>query len=241
MHVDKLTAPELRVLGCLIEKRFVTPDQYPLTLNSLRLAANQSTGRDPVVDYDTRTVQAAAQRLCQYKLARLASGQGSRAVKYRHLANETLALDNAELALLAVLMLRGPQTPGELKSRSERLAPLPSLAAVQAALDELIACGYAHRLPRQPGQKEARYSETLSGDAETEAAPTFEATAPAFETTAAAGVEAPVAGPTSGPATADHGTADNDDLEGRLGALEAELRQLRADFTQLKAALGERP
>jgi uncharacterized protein YceH (UPF0502 family) len=161
MHIGDLTAPERRVLGCLIEKRFATPDQYPLTLNSLRLAANQSTGRDPIVDYDAQTVQAAAQRLCQYGLARLASGQGSRAVKYRHLAAETLALNAPELGLLAVLMLRGPQTPGELKSRSERLAPLPSLAAVQEALQELIARGYVRRLPRQPGQKEARFRETL--------------------------------------------------------------------------------
>src|ERR1700684_4453914 len=86
MHIDTLTAPQQRVLGCLIEKRFTTPDQYPLTLNALRIACNQSTNRDPVVSYDEETVRAAAQRLAQYGLARLASGHSSRSTKYRHLA-----------------------------------------------------------------------------------------------------------------------------------------------------------
>ena len=114
-------APEQRVLGCLIEKRFTTPDQYPLTLNALRLACNQSTNRDPVVDYDEETVRAAAQRLAQYGVARLASGHTSRATKYRHLAEEALGLGREQLAVLSVLLLRGPQTPGELKGRTERI------------------------------------------------------------------------------------------------------------------------
>ncbi|MDE3130364.1 MAG: DUF480 domain-containing protein, partial [Acidobacteriota bacterium] len=92
VHFDSLTAPEQRVLGCLIEKRFTTPDQYPLSLNALRLACNQSTNRDPVVDYDEQTVREAAQRLSRYGLARLASGHSSRATKYRHLAEEALGL-----------------------------------------------------------------------------------------------------------------------------------------------------
>ncbi len=132
MHLDTLTEPEQRVLGCLIEKRFTTPDQYPLTLNALRLACNQSTNRDPVVAYDEETVNAAAQRLTRYGLVRLASGHSSRATKYRHLAEEALGLGREEIALLAVLLLRGPQTLGELKSRSDRLVGFASLEALEA-------------------------------------------------------------------------------------------------------------
>ena len=100
------------MLGCLLEKRWTTPDQYPLSLNALRLACNQSTNRDPVTDYDEETVREAAQRLTKYGLARLASYHGSRAVKYRHLAEEALNLDEPQLAVLAVLLLRGPADTG---------------------------------------------------------------------------------------------------------------------------------
>src|SRR5207248_7800329 len=117
-----LDPAEVRVLGCLIEKQRTTPDAYPLSLNGLRLACNQSTNRDPVVAYDEATVREAAQRLCLYGLARLASGHGSRATKYRHLAEDALGLGREELAVLAVLLLRGAQTPGELKARTERMA-----------------------------------------------------------------------------------------------------------------------
>src|ERR1700739_4293706 len=127
MHIGELTAPEQRVLCCLIEKRWTTPDQYPLSLNALRLACNQSTNRDPVTDYDESTVREAVNRLSRYGLARLASGHSSRAIKYRHLAEEALGLGREELAVLAVLLLRGAQTPGELKARSERMATLGSL------------------------------------------------------------------------------------------------------------------
>src|SRR5579859_4892661 len=130
VHFGQLTPPEQRVLGALVEKRWTTPDQYPLSLNALRLACNQLTNREPVTDYDEATVRDAAQRLSRYGLARLASGHGSRAIKYRHLAEEALGLGREELALLAVLLLRGPQTPGELKVRTERMASLGSLADV---------------------------------------------------------------------------------------------------------------
>ena len=163
MHIDTLTPPEQRVLGCLIEKRFTTPDQYPLTLNALRLACNQSTNRDPVVDYDEETVRAAAQRLAQYGVARLASGHTSRATKYRHLAEEALGLGREQLAVLSVLLLRGPQTPGELKGRTERIVHWQSLAAVEQVLAELIERGYATRLERRPGQKEERFAQLLGG------------------------------------------------------------------------------
>ncbi|MGA8716725.1 MAG: DUF480 domain-containing protein, partial [Solirubrobacteraceae bacterium] len=161
MHIAELTPPEQRVLGCLIEKRWTTPDQYPLSLNGLRLACNQSTNRDPVTTYDEATVRDAAQRLCLYGLARLASGHGSRAVKYRHLAEEALGLDREELAVLAVLLLRGPQTPGELKARTERLAPLASLDDVERVLSALGEHDYVRRIGRRPGQKEDRFEHLL--------------------------------------------------------------------------------
>src|SRR5436305_10686060 len=142
MHLAELTAPEQRVLGCLIEKRWTTPDQYPLSLNALPLACNQATNRDPVTDYDEHTVREAAQRLSRYGLARLASGHSSRAIKYRHLAEEALGLGREELAVLSVLLLRGAQTPGELKGRSERMAPFDSLEAVDRVLDTLTERGY---------------------------------------------------------------------------------------------------
>ena len=116
MHFDTLTAPEQRVLGCLIEKRFTTPEQYPLTLNALRLACNQSTNRDPVVDYDEETVRDAAQRLSKYGLARLASGHTSRATKYRHLAEEALGLGREQLAVLAVLLCAARRPRGSSRN-----------------------------------------------------------------------------------------------------------------------------
>ena len=159
-------AAELRVLGCLIEKQRTTPDQYPLSLNALRLACNQATNRDPVVDYDEPTIRDALTRLSNRGWVRLASGPGSRAVKYRHLLSEALSLDGDEISLLAVLMLRGPQTPGELKQRTERLHSFESLATLEEALSGLIERSFAERLARQPGQKEVRYRHLL-GDADT--------------------------------------------------------------------------
>ena len=161
------------MLGCLIEKRWTTPDQYPLSLNALRLACNQSTNRDPVTDFDEATVRDAAQRLSREGLARLASYHGSRAVKYRHLAEDALGLERPELAVLAVVLLRGAQTPGELKSRTERMAPLASLQELERVLDTLCTRGYLRRIGRRPGQKEDRFEHLLGaaqGDAEQSAA-----------------------------------------------------------------------
>jgi Protein of unknown function, DUF480 len=132
--MDRDLAPnEVRVLGCLIEKQRTTPDAYPLSLNALRLACNQSTNRDPVVAYDEDTVRDALHRLGRRRYTRLASGHGSRASKYRHLLDEALGLDAAEQAVLAVLMLRGPQTPGELKQRTERMQPFAGRARRRSA------------------------------------------------------------------------------------------------------------
>jgi uncharacterized protein YceH (UPF0502 family) len=166
-----LTEPELRVLGCLIEKQRTTPDAYPLTLNSLRLACNQSTNRDPVVDYDEATVRAAAQHLGTRRLTRFASGAGSRTAKYRHMADETLGLDETELAVLCILMLRGEQTPGELRSRCERLHFFAGTEDLMAALDGLVERGFADCIPRRPGQKEDRFSHTIGRDDDSPALP----------------------------------------------------------------------
>jgi uncharacterized protein YceH (UPF0502 family) len=161
-------AVEIRVLGCLIEKQRTTPDVYPLSLNALRAACNQSTNRDPVVDYDEATIRTALERLSRKRWARLASGPGSRAVKYRHLVDEALGLDGPSMSLLCVLMLRGSQTIGELKQRSERLHQFGSLGAVAETLDALGERGLARRLSRRPGQKEERYEQLLGGEEDLE-------------------------------------------------------------------------
>jgi uncharacterized protein YceH (UPF0502 family) len=160
-------AVELRVLGCLIEKQRTTPEQYPLSLNALRLACNQTTNREPVVDYDEPTIRAALDRLSHRGWTRLASGPGSRAAKFRHLLDGALGLSDAEISLLAVLMLRGPQTPGELKQRSERLHRFDSVPQVVETLEDLARRELVVRLERRPGQKEDRYAQLL-GEERTE-------------------------------------------------------------------------
>jgi uncharacterized protein YceH (UPF0502 family) len=151
------------VLGCLLEKQRTTPDAYPLSLNALRLACNQSTNREPVVEYDESTIRDGLRRLERRGLTRLASGAGSRAAKYRHLLAEALPMERGEQAIVCVLMLRGTQTPGELKQRSERMYAFADLAAVQQTLERLIDRGLVARLDRRPGQKEERYEQLLQG------------------------------------------------------------------------------
>ena len=163
-------AIELRVLGCLIEKQRTTPEAYPLSLNALRLACNQSTNREPVVDYDEPTIRAALDRLAQKGWTRLASGPGSRAAKFRHLFDEALGVSDDEIAVLCVLMLRGPQTPGELKQRTPRLHSFASIDEIERVLDDLIGRELVARPPRRPGHKEPRYGHLL-GDESAEAAP----------------------------------------------------------------------
>jgi uncharacterized protein len=152
---------ELRVLGCLLEKQRTTPDQYPLSLNALRLAANQATNRDPVVDYDEPMIRAALDRLGRRGWTRLTSGQTSRVAKFRHLLDEALRLTPSQLALLAILMLRGPQTVGELRTRSERLYPFPSTDDVEFGLTELAERELVRQLPRRPGEREERWIQLL--------------------------------------------------------------------------------
>ncbi|HSS41613.1 MAG TPA: YceH family protein [Solirubrobacterales bacterium] len=215
-------AVEIRVVGCLVEKQRTTPDAYPLSLNALRLACNQATNREPVVAYDEATVSDALRRLALRGWTRLASGAGSRARKYRHLLPEALSIDDEELALLAVLMLRGEQTPGELKQRSERLHAFGDLAAVQETLERLLERELVVRHPRRPGQKEDRYEQVLGGagegggneDEDREAESGAEEPEPAFLSPAVA--------------------ADDD----RLARLERELQDLRSEVAKLREALG---
>jgi uncharacterized protein len=235
VHFGDLTAVEQRVLGCLIEKRWTTPEQYPLSLNALRLACNQSTNRDPVTRYDENTVREAAQRLSKYGLARLASGHNSRAVKYRHLAEESLGLDREQLAVLGVLLLRGSQTPGELKQRSERLAPMAMLADVERVLGELIARGYVVGLERRPGHKEERYAQLLGGGGDERAAAPVAVGAPAAVVEASSpptpGPLRPAPPPAPGPfAPPAEALAD---LQARVAALEDNLAQLREQLGDL--------
>lgn len=231
MHIAELTPPEQRVLGCLIEKRWTTPDQYPLSLNGLRLACNQSTNRDPVTSYDESTVREAAQRLCLYGLARLASGHGSRSTKYRHLAEEALGLGREELAVLAVLLLRGPQTPGELKARTERMAPLASLDDVERVIGTMTEREYVRRIGRRPGQKEDRFEQLLGGRADRDGA-----SAPA-PTEIAAPVPAPLPAPLPAPAMTPR-VSENGGLADRVAALEAEVATLRSELEELRELYG---
>jgi uncharacterized protein len=210
--VLELNPVEIRVLGCLIEKQRTTPDTYPLTLNALRLACNQSTNRDPVVEYDERTIRAALERLARRRYVRLASGHTTRATKYRHLLDDTLQLDNAQLSILAVLMLRGPQTPGELRQRTERLHRFQDHDELEQVLSQLGERDYIRRLDRRPGQKEQRYE--LLTDTEDEATPE----------------PAPIPTPeTRHPAP---------DREARLERLEQQVAQLRAELDELRSQLG---
>jgi uncharacterized protein len=221
-------AIEIRVVGCLIEKQRTTPDVYPLSLNSLRLACNQATNRDPVVDYDEATVAEALRRLALRGWTRLASGAGSRARKYRQLMPEALGVDDAELSLLGVLMLRGAQTPGELKQRSERLHRFDDLGAVQATLNRLVERGYVARHERRPGQKELRYEQLLDG----------------FAAGGAAAAEAGDLVAEGDAGAADAGTEAAGDAglvpaEDRLTRLEREVASLRSELAGLREALGD--
>jgi uncharacterized protein YceH (UPF0502 family) len=161
-----LDAAEVRVLGALIEKEIATPDYYPLTLNALVNACNQKSNRDPVVDFDEQEVEQALDGLRKKKLAATLTGAGIRVPKHRQLLSEMLNLGRRDLALLCGLMLRGPQTVGELHSRAERLHRFDGLEEVEACLQHLIERQpdpLVVRLPRPPGGKEPRYAHLLSG------------------------------------------------------------------------------
>jgi uncharacterized protein YceH (UPF0502 family) len=219
-------AAELRVLGALIEKQRATPDSYPLSLNALRLATNQSTGREPVVDYDEDTIRDSVARLVRRGWARLASGPGSRATKYRHLLDEALSLGGPDLAVLAVLMLRGAQTPGELRQRTERLHQFATLEELEALLDALEQRRLIVRFDRRPGQKEARWNLGASFGGFGEPA------------VAGAGADDRLGLPRESPvaeASTVAAPADESELEMRVAILERELDALRSLVVRLRA------
>jgi len=162
-----LTAAEVRVLGALIEKEITTPDYYPLSLNALVAACNQSSNRNPVVQFDDDTVEQAAESLRERKLVHLIARGESRVVKYRHVVYESMNMGRPDIAVLCVLMLRGPQTVGEIRTRTNRLYDFSSLEQVETTINALMATTppLVARLQRVVGQKEVRYAHLLSGEA----------------------------------------------------------------------------
>lgn len=228
------TDVEIRVLGCLIEKQRTTPDQYPLTLNSLRLACNQSTNREPVVDYDEADIRKALGELGRRRWIRGASGHTSRSPKYRHLLDTELSLSEDQISVLAVLMLRGEQTPGQLKQRTERMFGFHDLDALQTTLDALAGRELVERLPRRPGQKEDRYRQLLGGESledEPEAGQVPAEVVP--DETREAGPSEPLPVPVDTPES-----ERIEALQRQIGDLSRELAGLRAVVEDLREQLG---
>jgi uncharacterized protein YceH (UPF0502 family) len=212
----ELTPEEGRVLGCLVEKQLTTPQQYPLTENALLAACNQTTSRDPIVSYDTTAVRLAVRSLREQGLVRTVHRTGERSDKHRHLLDEGLALSAPQQVLLALLLLRGPQTAAELRGRAERMHAFASTEDVE---DELQVLGdrtepLVTLLPRQPGQKESRYAQLLAVGH------------PTVPQQAASTAPPPPAAPPPPPPARDE-----------VAALRAEVEQLRAEVAELRDRL----
>ena len=216
----ELTPEEIRVVGCLMEKEVTTPDNYPLTVNSLVSACNQSSNRAPVVSYSEAEVTHALTSLREKGLTRIVYSQSNRAAKHRHVADDVLHLSPGEQAVVCVLALRGPQTVGEVKGRTERLFAFDDLAAAEAALDSLSSRDdpLVVKLPRQPGQKDIRYAHLLGGPVDVDAL-AAEMAAPA----ALAGTRPDRVGP----------------LEERVAALEAQVAALSEIVERLRPLVDE--
>lgn len=216
-----LSADEIRVLGSLVEKAVTTPDYYPLTLNSLTLACNQISNRDPVVAFDETTVVRALDGLREKRLASVFTGAESRVAKYKHSLTAAVLLTPGEVGLLCVLMLRGPQTLAELRTRTERFQPFDSLTEVEESLQALSTRQpqpLVVKLPRLPGTKEPRYAHLLGGP---------------IDITALAGSST---GPAPEPATLAV-RAENErlaKLEAATVALRSELAELRQQFAEFR-------
>jgi uncharacterized protein len=224
----QLNALEARIIGCLIEKQITTPDQYPLSLNALVSACNQKSNREPVMALDELTVQRAVDELTRKHLLFDRSGFGSRVTKYRHCFCNTefgtLKFDPQELAIVCELLLRGPQTPGELRSRASRMAPFTDVSEVEASLERLSKrdgdpC--VVRLAREPGRRESRYAQLFSAEV-TEHADTNPVHVRSATPSA---TSAPELSPASG-------------QEERLTRLEQDVQALRAELSDLRARLG---
>ncbi len=215
MNVE-FSAIEARVIGCLIEKQITTPDQYPLSLNALVNAANQKSNRDPLMSLDEPTIQGTLDHLIRKHFVIEKSGFGSRVPKYQHRFCNTefgqLKFTPQELAIVCELLLRGPQTPGELRTRAARMAPFSELGQVETALEALSSRAdgpFVVKLPREPGRRDSRYAHLFSGAVSVPAA-----------------TEEPITDPSTAPVS-----------PSRLDRLEEEVRQLRAELDELKARL----
>ena len=221
-----LNGHEARALGVLVEKAFTTPDQYPLSLNATTNGCNQKSNRDPVVDFSEAEVRIALQGLRMKGLAGQSVPAGSRVERWRHNASETLGLGDRELAVLAELLLRGPQTAGELRTRARRMREIPDLEALERCLDGLRSRGYAETIP---GGRAPRTAQRLCADVDPDGA--TPAGAPAAETPgAAASPAASTAASPTGPASAG--------LEQRVEALESQVAELTAGMARLREELG---
>ncbi len=207
-----LSPVETRILGCLLEKERTTPDVYPLSLNSLAVACNQTTNREPVVAYDENAVEQGLASLREKKLATVIFGAGSRVQKYRHTLLETYNLDRREVALLCVLLLRGTQTPGELRTRTERLCGVLTLEETEACLENLTRGEHplVRAIPARLGQKEKRYVQLLSGEPDLAEPPS------------AAHIEGPI------------GKSRIEKLEEEVASLRGELQNLREEFAAFR-------
>ena len=214
----ELSFPETRVLGCLLEKEATTPENYPLSLNSVLTACNQTTNREPVVAFEEATVQEALDTLREKKLATVIFGAGSRVQKYRHTLLDHYELNRRETALLCVLLLRGPQTPGELRQRAERMAGFAGLPEVESALEGLAAgdSPMIRAIPASLGRKEKRYVHLLAGEPK--------------EAELARGAAVTVAYTPAPSATA----LQMEAMQGELAALREELQQLREEFAAFR-------
>lgn len=241
-----LSAEEIRVLGCLVEKERTTPDLYPLTTNALRSACNQKSNRDPVVDYLERTVDQAMLSLRERKLARTVVG-GGRAAKHRHVLDEAWGLDHGEIAVLAVLALRGAQTPGELRGRTERLAVFDTPEDVVSTLEALAARDdpFVVQLGRRPGQKEARWAHLLAGEAEVPGPAEWDRPFVDGSTARSSNPSHSFDGEQAQGGVADHrggggvaGPSGVEELESEVAALRVELEGLRDRVDRLADLLG---
>jgi uncharacterized protein YceH (UPF0502 family) len=209
---EKLNEVEVRVLGCLVEKQLTTPEYYPLTLNALTAACNQRSNRDPVVAYDDQTITSALDSLRDKNLVYVFYGSTSRVVKYKHMLPGVFELEPDEVAVMAVLMLRGPQTVGELRERTGRMHEFSGLGEVQETLDRLSSRDdpLIVKLERQPGRKDPRYAHLLAGQPDN-----------------------PVS------AAPSHSAAATQPAGSRIDAVESEVKALRAEVEALRAMFDE--
>jgi uncharacterized protein YceH (UPF0502 family) len=229
-----LSPPEARVLGCLIEKELTTPDYYPLTLNALVNACNQRNNRDPVYDFSPRDVELAIEALRSKRLVALFAGADARVPKFKQTLDQVWPMEPAARALMAELLLRGPQTTAELRARASRMHPIETSAEAEEILGVLAhrpAGPLVRRLPRQPGKKEERWGQLLTGEPDTAAAPDDPPEARTTSESAAPGE--PVRSKAFSVAI-----ALPPEAEARIAALEAEVRTLRSELAALKRALG---